>query len=127
MKKLRKYNLQKDLVKLMLCIYVFGLIKPITPIVNDVLAHTFFKTQHVATVHYENGKHHIHLELIKENKTTDHKKSTSNIVNETLLTHLKTEDVLLKKERLPLLVNNTPYILELSHVLISSPKMPPKA
>lgn len=30
---------------------------------QDALAHTFFKMQHMATVHYENGHYHLHNEL----------------------------------------------------------------
>ena len=66
MKKRKEHTLKKALVYLMLIVYTFGLIKPIMPIIDDVLAHTFFKNEHIATVHYENGKQHIHLELIKE-------------------------------------------------------------
>jgi hypothetical protein len=46
-------SLRKVLIKLMLVVYIFALIKPILPIVNDAFAHTFFNTQHIATVHYE--------------------------------------------------------------------------
>jgi hypothetical protein len=47
-------------------VYCFGLIKPVMPIVNDVLAHTFYKMQHLASVHLENGKYHVHSELAAE-------------------------------------------------------------
>jgi hypothetical protein len=38
-------------------------LKPLTVMINDVLAHTFWKVQHMATVHYENGHYHLHTEL----------------------------------------------------------------
>jgi hypothetical protein len=39
--------------------------KPVLPLVNDILAHTFWKTEHIITVHHENGKDHLHYELKK--------------------------------------------------------------
>jgi hypothetical protein len=64
-----------------LSIYVFSQLKPFVVIVEDVLAHTFWKMQHMATVHYENGHYHLHSELsnisVKENKTTQEKAPSS--------------------------------------------------
>ena len=34
-------------------------------IAKDVIAHTFWKMEHLATIHYENGKYHLHNELKK--------------------------------------------------------------
>jgi hypothetical protein len=59
-------------------------LKPVTAVVQDIIAHTFFKMQHLATIHYENGKYHVHTELEKiatdegeltKNKTQESKKS----------------------------------------------------
>jgi len=52
------------ILNLILFCYVFALCKPITPAVNDVIAHTFFKMQHLSTVHFEDGKYHLHSELM---------------------------------------------------------------
>jgi hypothetical protein len=38
-------------------------LRPLTAVLQDVIAHTFFKMQHMATIHYENGKYHLHHEL----------------------------------------------------------------
>lgn len=62
--------------------------KPLLPYVRDGIAHIFFYAQHMATVHYENGKLHVHKEVMdnakqeasqkelpsakKENATGDH-------------------------------------------------------
>lgn len=55
-------------------------------VVEDVLAHTFWKAQHMATVHFENGHYHIHTELAdiskKENKASQEKSSSSEKSNE---------------------------------------------
>ena len=50
----------------LLYIYGFALLKPILPIANDIIAHAFFKIQHLSTIHIENGKYHVHQELAVE-------------------------------------------------------------
>ena len=49
----------------LLLIYITAVCKPVLPLVNDLLAHTFWKTEHIITVHHENGKDHVHHELKK--------------------------------------------------------------
>ena len=44
------------------------MLKPVSPYVSDAVAHIFYYTQHMATIHYENGKYHVHKE-IAENAT----------------------------------------------------------
>lgn len=53
MQKQKEHIVKKAIIYVMFCVYVFGLLKPIMPIVKDALAHTFFKNSHMATVHYE--------------------------------------------------------------------------
>ena len=64
------------------------MLKPVSPYIYDSVAHIFYYNQHMATVHYENGKMHVHNEIVnntkkdqpakempaskKENSTTDH-------------------------------------------------------
>lgn len=38
-------------------------LKPLTAIVQDVLAHTFWKVHHLATTHHQHGHHHLDEEL----------------------------------------------------------------
>lgn len=40
--------------------------KPVLPYLNDLIAHTLFYQFHMATVHFENGKLHVHKEVMKE-------------------------------------------------------------
>ena len=73
-------------IYIILTVYVFAQIKPLAVIVEDVLAHTFWKVQHMATVHFENGRYHVHAELgdisEKENKNTQQKAPSSEKINE---------------------------------------------
>lgn len=79
--------MKKIAIYLLLSFYVFAQLKPVVVIIEDTLAHTFWKMQHMATVHYENGHYHIHSELSdiseKESKNTQQKAPSSEKVNET--------------------------------------------
>jgi hypothetical protein len=39
------------------------LLKPLLPVLSDTAAHIFLYSEHVATVHFENGKYHVHKEM----------------------------------------------------------------
>ncbi|MBA3664820.1 MAG: hypothetical protein H0W61_11520 [Bacteroidetes bacterium] len=55
--------MKKTAVYILLFLYVAVQLKPLAAVMEDVLAHTFFKAKHMATIHYENGKYHLHSEL----------------------------------------------------------------
>lgn len=80
--------MKKTVLYILLSFYVFAQLKPLAVVVEDVLAHTFWKMQHMATVHYENGKYHIHAELSdiseKETKNTQQKTPASEKTNENI-------------------------------------------
>ena len=59
------------------------LLKPVMPSVADLLAHTFWYSQHMATVHFENGKYHVHYQYIEESKKNFPGKNSHAIKNET--------------------------------------------
>ncbi len=77
----------------LLCLYSFSLIKPVIPLLNDVIAHTFFKMQHLATVHFENGKYHVHQEVATEEAQQSNKPigTSANSIYETLESHIATK------------------------------------
>lgn len=80
--------MKKAALYFLLFSYAMVILKPVTPYVSDAVAHIFYYSQHMATVHYENGKMHVHREIVnnakedqpvreipaskKENSTTDH-------------------------------------------------------
>lgn len=45
--------------------------KPLAPYVSDTLAHILYKSRHLATVHYENGRFHVHKEVLDNEKKDD--------------------------------------------------------
>ena len=73
--------------KFLLFIYLCGLLAPASPIISDVLAHTFWRAQHMATVHCVNGKYHVHYELYNAGKK-DNKGNTSLKSDETISIHI---------------------------------------
>jgi hypothetical protein len=81
-----KEYIQKRLTWLMLIVYVFAILKPFAPIAKDFLAHSFDKTHHMATVHFENGKYHVHKEMIADTSAEHQKKTAAeNFSSEELL------------------------------------------
>ena len=62
------------------------MLNPVSPFIADTFEHIFYYTQHMATVHYENGKYHVHKELVdnanknnpvKENSTAKKENSAN--------------------------------------------------
>ncbi len=109
---------------------MFAQVKPLAVIVEDVLAHTLWKAQHLATVHYENGRYHIHQELSdiseKQNKSAQEKAPSSEKMNENtvqnvheLIFNFQTNSILI-----PVSIHQTQNVLA-GFTSINSP--PPKA
>ena len=67
--------MRKALSYLLLVSYAIVLLKPVLPILTDFIAHAFYKYEHIATVHKENGKTHLHYELQKASEETGNDKS----------------------------------------------------
>lgn len=59
------------LLYLLFFVYTSQLVKPIFPYVKDSLAHIFWYAKHASTVHFENGKYHMHAEAMKEVQATN--------------------------------------------------------
>lgn len=53
-------------ILLLVAVYSCMPLKPILPFASDFVAHTFNEFDHVATVHFENGKYHLHTEVAKD-------------------------------------------------------------
>ncbi|MEO7309896.1 MAG: hypothetical protein ABIX01_05840 [Chitinophagaceae bacterium] len=58
--------------------YTMVLIKPVLPIVSDCIAHTFWKLEHISTTHFENGKYHVHFELLHDARENKPNRSAAN-------------------------------------------------
>lgn len=51
--------------------------KPLLPYLSDFVAHVCWYSQHLATVHYEHGKYHVHYEVNKAEKNNSQENSTA--------------------------------------------------
>ncbi len=60
--------MKKTALYILLFAYSTAMLKPVTPYISDAVAHIFYKARHMATVHYENGKFHVHKEIVKNEK-----------------------------------------------------------
>lgn len=60
--------MKKIILHIVLLSYTLLMLKPALPYVSDLVGHVFFYTQHMATVHIENGKMHIHKEIMDNAK-----------------------------------------------------------
>jgi len=54
---------------LLVAVYSCMPLKPILPFASDFIAHTFNEFDHVATVHFENGKYHVHADVVNDSKS----------------------------------------------------------
>lgn len=126
MKQAQEHNIRKALVYLMLVLYVFGLIKPAIPLVKDALAHTFFRTQHMASVHYEKGRYHLHLELKQDAKSNDSNPNALASAYEMLPAHTATQELSFTPHTKQLSEIHSPYIYVPTDVMLTRPFQPPR-
>lgn len=104
--------------------------RPIVTVVQDVVAHTFFKMQHMATIHYENGNYHLHADL----KTINDDESASNKTSQKLpsqKTEKNTNELLTLLNfnfttNASLIPTTITSVLDVSSGYIQSPYLPPK-
>ena len=68
--------MKKAALYILLFSYVMVMLKPVTPYISDLVAHTLYYSQHMATVHYENGKLHVHKEIVDNAKKDEPEKQT---------------------------------------------------
>ncbi len=47
----------------LLIFYTFALCKPVVPLLIDKIAHIFWQTEHIASVHHHHGNHHTEQEI----------------------------------------------------------------
>ena len=77
--------MKKALIYILLFSYTFMLLRPTVPLIADALAHTFWYSQHMATVHFENGQYHVHYQYMNEAQKSFPGKNPHNTKTETFL------------------------------------------
>ena len=61
-------KMKKIALYIILFSYTTIMLNPVAPYITDMVAHSFYLNQHMATVHYENGKMHVHKEIVNNAK-----------------------------------------------------------
>ncbi|MEO5641942.1 MAG: hypothetical protein ABIQ40_20540 [Bacteroidia bacterium] len=79
--------MKKQVAILLLVCYSLALIRPLVPALSDFMAHSFWKTEHLATVHIENGKYHLHVDLEKAGKE-DPQNDSKKLIEKNASVHL---------------------------------------
>lgn len=76
----------------LLLLYTFALCKPILPLVQDELAHIFWKAKHLATVHHHHGDHHAEEEVAEaEHEENSAKQPATTKISEPVSVHILVE------------------------------------
>jgi len=57
--------MRKALLYILLFSYGTVIIKPVMPSLSDLVAHIFWYSHHMATIHYEHGKYHVHYDYLE--------------------------------------------------------------
>lgn len=123
----RRHNTIKSFIIYMMTLaYAFGLIKPVLPLVNDLVQHTFNKMEHMATVHYENGKYHVHTELQQEAQKSEPQKTPAFSNDDTLSTHLQAESLSLAVYQQQISEIAPSYNDDCKDVILPTPILPPR-
>ncbi len=60
--------MKKIISYLVLFSYTTIILKPVLPVASDVVAHAFWKLEHISTVHSHDGDDHVHQEIIEKEK-----------------------------------------------------------
>ena len=68
--------MKKLLLYIVLFSYAVVMVKPALPYMSDFIGHILYYKQHMATVHFENGKYHVHKEVLKDIKEENSNKNS---------------------------------------------------
>ncbi|MEO6719411.1 MAG: hypothetical protein ABIN67_03555 [Ferruginibacter sp.] len=70
---------------LLLCVYATILVKPVMPTLADTFAHILNYSDHITTVHHENGKYHVHYEYVEAAKKNSSEQAPYNNLSKKLV------------------------------------------
>lgn len=76
-----KRKLKQDLAYVVLFSYIFFIFSPLIPLASDIIAHTFWKKEHMQSSHHKYGSNHVGIEIAKAEKRTGRENATNNQKN----------------------------------------------
>lgn len=119
-------------IYLLIGIYSIVLLKPLLPFAQDFIAHTFYATEHTATVHFENGKYHVHkeVETAAKNQNNPSKEKRTTSFDAKIDVHFICEPLILQTNNIPANANNAKIYLKnddrLTENRLKTPYPPPQ-
>ncbi len=63
----------------LLFIYLVATCKPVLPIASDMLAHAFWKSNHIESVHHQHGSHHVQSEIAHAQDNDHNSQNNTNL------------------------------------------------
>lgn len=72
----------------LLLFYITAMFKPLLPAVKDMMAHLFWKEQHINTIHHEHGKDHLHHELTDADNKNEADHNLPTLFSEPVSVHM---------------------------------------
>lgn len=72
----------------LLFFYILATCKPVLPIITDLIAHGFNKSEHISTVHHHNGEHHVHQEITDAAGENEQHNTSTPKLSEPVTSHL---------------------------------------
>ena len=85
----------------LIILYSIAVCKPVLPIVTDFLGHTFWSQKHITTVHNENGKDHLHYELLDAKDDGENSSSPNIKSTDPVSVHISFEEGILSTHNIP--------------------------
>lgn len=119
--------MKKQVALFLLCCYTLVLLRPVVPCVTDFLAHSFWSTDHIATVHYENGKYHLHVEIKEAAGATENAPASSapKLGCETAVVHLLPNALVLPEPNVNSIQFSDTRVLLIAHPFLAVSSPPP--
>lgn len=107
-------------------LYLSAIFKPVAPIVKDILAHSFWEMEHMATIHHHHGNDHTHVEI---EKSLDQNKETPSATKseEPVSVHLFLQKTFISYNHLVAKKEYRLYNSDLSESVMQIITPPPKA
>jgi hypothetical protein len=118
--------MKKALLYLLIFSYSTMLLKPVLPVISDKIAHIFWYSEHMATVHYEHGQYHVHYELYEAAKKGYPEKNNTTKEDDQVNIHLSSVHTYHFNIRLPLQNKFLSFSSALADTYTSSHYPPPK-
>ncbi len=118
--------MKKLLTYLVLYAYVVSLVKPVVPIISDLIAHTFYQLEHISVVHQHNGVYHVDKELEEASKDFPETNATNFKFDKDITAHVGSNLVYESQNFNGFLVHRPTYVDELSDEFTFDCFPPPK-